>query len=184
MTSLPPPPAFGEADPAAFDPAVIGVTVYSAGTPFDPAAGESAAEPGVAVLRSGQLTSAWRITFVVGWVAVILGLAAVVKTSRTMGLSTWWLGASGDPRVVFVQALPFIPSVLVIIAASRNSRFVPVFGVITSALVALIATGDIGRFDRLAIVQFVVAGGGLLVSVAACAGMVRNDGRVRSVPMN
>lgn len=162
MTSLPPPPANVQADPAAIDPAAI-----------DPA-----------VLRGGQLTPAWRITFVVGWVAVVLGLAAVVKTSRTMGLSTWWLGASGDPRVVFVQALPFIPSVLVIIAASRNSRFVPFFGVVASALVALIATGDIGRFDRLAIVQFAVAGGGLLVSVAAFAGMVRTDDRVCSVPIN
>ncbi len=184
MTSLPPPPAFGEADPAAIDRA-IGMTVNVAeGAQFEPAAGESAARSGLAVLRSGQLTPAWRITFVVGWVAVVLGLAAVVKTSRTMGLSTWWLGASGDPRVVFVQGLPFIPSVLVIIAACRNSRFVPVFGVIASALVALIAAGDIGRFDRLAIVQFVVAGGGLLVSVAACAGMVRSDGRVCSVPIN
>ena len=56
--------------------------------------------------RPGDLTTTWRTLFAVGWAGVVMGVAAVLKTSRTMGLATWWLGPEADPTIVFVEALP------------------------------------------------------------------------------
>lgn len=135
-----------------------------------------------APLRPGQLTVAWRNLFLVGWVAVLLGFAAVAKTSRTLGLSTWWLGASAQPQIILIQMLPFVPGVLLVIGAARNSRFLPFTGIIGAIALAAIATADIGRFDRLALVQFVIAGGGLAVSIASLAGMAQSRSAARARP--
>ncbi|MEK7423937.1 MAG: hypothetical protein AAB131_08875 [Actinomycetota bacterium] len=125
--------------------------------------------------RVGQLAAGWRVTFALGWCGVLLGFAAVAKTARTMGLSTWWLGASAEPRFVLIQVVPFVPGVLLVTGAMRNARFLPYVGIIGAIALAAVATGDVGRFDRLALVQFVIAGGGMAVSVASFAGMLRRD---------
>ena len=115
----------------------------------------------------------WRSMFIIGWGGVILGLGAVVKSSRTMGLSTWWLGPEADPNNVVFNALPFVVPVIVVILAFRNVRYLPYFGLLGAIALAAIATGDIGRFDALAQVELLTAAVGLLVSIAAFAGMLR-----------
>lgn len=141
--------------------------------PDDPGAPSSAGWDPVHVPRPGELTGAWRVVFAVGWICVVLAFASVWKSSRTMGLSTWWLGASAEPRFVLIQMLPFVPAVALVVAAARRARRLPHFGVAGALALAGIAAGDLGRFDRLALVELVVAGAALLLSVASFAGLLR-----------
>jgi hypothetical protein len=133
----------------------------------------ASSEGSSAPLVAGQLTQGWKVVFGIGWCGVLLGFAAVAKTARTIGLSTWWLGASADPRFFIIQALPFVPGVLLVIAALRGARYLPYYGLLGALSLAAIAAGDIGRFDRLALVEFAIAAAGGAVSAAAFAGLVR-----------
>ena len=123
--------------------------------------------------RAGQLTPAWRMVLGFGWAAIIIGYAAVWETSRVIGLSTWWLGAEAEPRLVLVQLLPFYGPILVAVAAAANWRYAPYLGIAVSVIGAAIAAADLGRVQWLAVVEFVLAGAGLFISVASLAGMYR-----------
>lgn len=124
--------------------------------------------------RAGELTPAWRVVFGLGWVGVILAFAAVWKSGRTLGLSPWWLGPSGDPHLLFVNLIPFVPSVAVVLLAMRNVRYLPWVGIAASLALAGVATGDLDRFNGIAAVEFAAAGAAVLISAAAFAGMHRS----------
>jgi hypothetical protein len=111
--------------------------------------------------------------FVLAWAGVFLGLASVWKTSRTVGLATWWLGSSSDPRLVVVQVAPFVVPVALLIAAWRRVRWLPLWGALGAVLLAGVAAGDLGGFTRLSVVEFAVAGAAFLVSIASAAGLLR-----------
>lgn len=133
--------------------------------------------------RAGELTVPWRTTVLVTWVGIVLVHASVWRTARTMGLSTWWLGPPATPQLFVVQLLPFVAPIAMVIAASRPTRHLPLAGVLASLAGAAIAAGDLGRFDRLALLELVAAGAGLLVSVASLAGVLRSEREVdRSIP--
>jgi hypothetical protein len=123
--------------------------------------------------RPGELTPAWRVVLGVAWAGVVLGLAAMWKSARTLGLSPWWLGPESNPRALVVQILPFVLPVAMVIATMRNLRHLPFLGMGTAVVVAAIATGDLDRSSGLAAVEFAMATAGLLASVAAIAGMYR-----------
>lgn len=132
--------------------------------------------------RPGQLTLGWRTVFIVGWAGVVLGLGAVLKSSRTMGLSTWWLGPNADPNSIVLQLLPFVVPGAVIVLAFRNARFLPYIGLIGALLLGAISVGDLGRFDGLAQVELATAAVGLLISLAAFAGLLRPGPPAPAVP--
>ena len=123
--------------------------------------------------RVGQLTPMWRLVFGIGWAAVIVGLVAVWESSRVIGLSTWWLGADAEPRNLLFNLLPFYAPLLVMFAAISNWRFAPYFGMATAVIGAAIGAGDLGRVQWIAVVELVLAGAALCISVAALAGMYR-----------
>jgi hypothetical protein len=131
--------------------------------------------------RAGQLTPAWRMVFGFGWAGIIVGYAAVWETSRIIGLSTWWLGADAEPRLLLVQLAPFYGPILVAVAAVLNWRYAPYLGIAVSAIGAAIAAADLGRVQWLAVVEFVLAGAGLCISVASLAGMYRPVRRTEPV---
>ncbi len=162
MSSLPPPPAPGTyPGPSTVAPDDVRVRIP----------------------RSGELTVPWRTTLLIAWVGIVLVYASVWRTARTMGLSTWWLGPSAEPRVFVVQLLPFLAPLVMVIAASRPTRYLPIVGIVAGVSGALIAIGDLGRFDRLALLELTAAAAGLLVSVASMAGMLRSEPEVdRSIP--
>lgn len=124
------------------------------------------------VRRAGELTTGWRIVFIAGWVAVVLGIAAVWKASRIVGLSTWWLGPTAQPRLILISLIPFFVALLVVGVAVRNMRHLPWIGVLGAIALAGVALGDVGRFDGLALVELAVAAGALLISVASFAGVL------------
>ena len=123
--------------------------------------------------RVGQLTPMWRLVFGIGWAAVIVGLVAVWESSRVIGLSTWWLGADAEPRNLLFNLLPFYAPLLVMFAAISNWRFAPYFGMATAVIGAAIGAGDLGRVQWIAVVELVLAGAALCISVASLAGMYR-----------
>lgn len=113
--------------------------------------------------------------YLVTWVCVVLVLASVWRSARTMGFSTWWLGPSSAPQPVVVQLLPFVGPLVAVIAAGRNLRFLPLIGVVVALAGIGIALVDVGSFDRLVWLQVVASGAGLLVSIAGLAGRYTGD---------
>ena len=121
----------------------------------------------------GQLTSGWRIVTGLTWALVIVAYVAVWKTSRELGLSTWWLGPFGDPQPAFVTMLPFVAPLVMVLLAVNNSRWLPWAGFGAAAVLALVAVFDIAKVPRLAIVELAIAAAGALIAAAGFAGRYR-----------
>jgi hypothetical protein len=123
--------------------------------------------------QPGQLTVAWRSWFITVWTLVLIGWAFVWGSSRSLGLSTWWLGPEGAPRTLLVQVLPLLPSVAAIVCGFRNVRRCPFVGIAASLMLVLVGLGDLGRFRGLAAVELALAASALAISAASFAGMYR-----------
>ena len=129
---------------------------------------ERAGEPQV-----GQLTAGWRITVLATWVLVFLGYTAVWKASRELGLATWWLGPTAEPRPIPILLVPFIVPLAMILATINNSRRLPWYGLAAAAVGVVIAIPDLGTFRRLGLVELGIAVAAGAVSVASIAGRYR-----------
>ncbi len=148
--------------------------------PFEPP--DAPAVPLVRPARlAGQLSPGWRLVFGLGWALVVVGTAAVWEASRVIGLSTWWLGPDAEPRLLLFQLLPFYGPIIVTIAAISNWRYAPYLGIGVAALGAAIGIGDLGRVRWIAVVELVLAGAALCISIAALAGMYRRVGDAHTV---
>lgn len=124
---------------------------------------------------AGQLTRGWRIASGIVWGLVFVGFIAVWKTSRELGLSTWWLGPIGEPASPILALVPFVAPVAMILLAVNNVRWLPWFGLAASALITVVATFDIDRVPRLAVVEFAIAGAGALTAIGGLSGRCRNE---------
>ncbi len=122
---------------------------------------------------AGQMTNGWRIVTGLVWALVIVAYVAVWKTSRELGLSTWWLGPFGDPQPAFVTMLPFVPPLVMVLLAVNNSRWLPWAGLGAAAMLAVIAVVDIGSVPRLGFVELAIAAAGGSIAVAGFAGRYR-----------
>ena len=129
--------------------------------------------PPVPQPRAGQLSPMWRLVFGIGWVAIVVGYAVVWEISRVIGLSTWWLGADSEPRILLIQLLPFYGPILVTVAAISNWRYVPYFGILVGLAGGAIGIADLDRVRWIATVELVLAGAAVCISVASLAGMYR-----------
>lgn len=112
--------------------------------------------------------------FGLGWLAAALALAAVWSASRQIGLSTWWLGPPARPRPVFVNVVPFVAPLALVVAAVNRVRYLPWLGVAGAVAIAAVGLGDLGRVRGLGIAELVIAGAAALVSLASLAGMYRS----------
>jgi hypothetical protein len=125
------------------------------------------------VPTSGQLTNGWRFVSGVVWAFVIVAYVAVWKTSRELGLSTWWLGPFGDPRPAFITMLPFVAPVVMLLLVVNNSRLVPWFGLVAAAGMVLIGLFDLATVPGLAVVELAIAAAAASISAAGFAGPYR-----------
>jgi hypothetical protein len=125
--------------------------------------------------RAGELTSGWRLVTGVTWMLVVVGLGCVWKTSDQLGLSTWWLGPRGEPRSIVVQLLPFVPGVLMVLAAINHVRFLPWFGLAAAGLIVLTGLFDVVRFTGLGLLEIAIGVAAAVVSLVSLAGMYRKD---------
>jgi hypothetical protein len=123
--------------------------------------------------KVGQLSPMWRIAFGIGWAAITVGYAAVWESSRVIGLSTWWLGADSEPRILLIQLLPFYGPILATVAAISNWRYVSYFGILVGLAGAAIGIADLDRVRWIATVELVLAGAAVCISVASLVGMYR-----------
>jgi hypothetical protein len=125
-------------------------------------------------VRPGNLTPNWTTVFWLGWMGVADGFSVIWYSARITGMATWWLGPETAPRLVFVSLLPFVAPLGLTLMALTHRRWLPWFGIAGAAITALVAVGDIGGPARYFAIEFALAGGGLLVSVASFAGMLRD----------
>jgi len=112
------------------------------------------------------------MTFIAGWVGVIIGLGAIWQACRVGGIAPWWLGPETNPRFFLVIALPFIPPIIAIVAASTGMRYACHIGIVAGLLVAAVALGDLDH-PGLALVEACVGFAGVLISVACLGGRMR-----------
>lgn len=123
---------------------------------------------------AGQLTLGWRIATAIVWGLVFVALVAVWKTSRELGLHTWWLGPPGAPVFPLVSMMPFVAPVAMILLSVNNVRGLPWFGLGASALTAVVAVFDVAKVPRLALVELAIAVAGALAAVASLSGRYRS----------
>ncbi|MDO8392640.1 MAG: hypothetical protein Q7V57_19365 [Actinomycetota bacterium] len=124
-------------------------------------------------LRPGHLLAGWATMFWLGWLLVGGSFGAVWYSSRVTGLSTWWLGPETEPRLFLLNIVPFVAPFGLAFLALRSARYLPWWGILGALLSAGIAAGDLADEPRYAIIEFALAAAGLLISVAAFAGMLR-----------
>ena len=153
-------------------PAVPPPPMTPSRTPGDAPDAASSGGPARPV-RAGQLTLGWRAATAIVWGFVVVGFVAVWKTSRELGLSTWWLGPWGEPQPAYVTMLPFVAPIAMIVMAVNSTRRLPLIGLAAAAITALIATFDLSRVPRLAGVELAIAAAGALTAIAGFAGQYR-----------
>lgn len=123
--------------------------------------------------RPGDLAPGWASGLVGGWLLVTVGLGAVWVSSRTTGMSTWWLGPEARPVSPLVNALPFVLPLAVVTGALLGARHMAWLGVLAAMATAAVGIGDLGRVAGYAVAELALAVGGLLVSLASRAGTYR-----------
>jgi hypothetical protein len=123
--------------------------------------------------RAGELTPRWRMVTALTWIAVAAALGAVWRTSDQLGLSTWWIGPRGEPNARIVQVLPFVPAVLMTLAAVNHVRHVTWFGLLAAATTVALGVGDLGRIARLGVVEIAIGVAAAAVSLASLTGTYR-----------
>jgi hypothetical protein len=106
---------------------------------------------------------------------VVFGLGAVWVSSRTTGLSTWWIGPEARPASVLVSVIPFVLPTAVMIGVLAGTRHMAWLGIAASLATAAVGIGDLGRVAAYGIVELALAGGGLLIALAAFAGTYRRS---------
>ena len=126
--------------------------------------------------RPGELTTGWSILTGLGWIVIVVVLAATWNVSRQLGLSTWWLGPAHDQRPPYIMVLPFVAPAVIIALVGNRVRYVPWIGLLGAAATAAVGLGDLGRVRGVAVVELIAAAAGLLVSIASFSGMYRAAG--------
>lgn len=125
--------------------------------------------------RPGDLTPGWSTVFWLSWAGVTAGLAAVWYSSRITGLATWWLGPEVSPHLIFVNLAPFVAPLALCVLALSHRRWLPYWGIAGAIATALVAVFDLDHVRGYAVVEFILAAGGMAVSVASFGGLLRRD---------
>lgn len=149
--------------------------------PDPPAAAPSLPQPGpyeapalvASPPRAGELTREWSTVFWMGWLLIAASFVAIWVSSVKLGLATWWLGPTTEPRFILINLLPFFAPLGLAVAAVMRLPRLPWWGIGGAVGLAAIAAFDISDVPGYAAIEFGLAAAGLLVSVAAFAGMYR-----------
>lgn len=151
-TELPPPPPLPAADaPAPFEPMPM------------PTGGWSYTAPSPA----RHMTPGWRGALVVGWLAVMAGVASFANSGFLVSASPFWLD------VPLLPVLPFVVPVVAVFTLLRDWRFALLASLAGAVSLAVVGVIDIGFGSRpVGEGEVVLAIGGALLTVAGLAGRV------------
>lgn len=128
-------------------------------------------------LEPGDLVASWRVVIVITWALTVFAYSVVWKTSRELGIGTWWLGARSDPQPLVVNLIPFAVAITFGVIASSRVKGLPRTTVIGAFVLAAIALPDYSRSLGLANLEMVIAGAVLLVGLGAFTGVVKTADR-------
>ena len=99
-----------------------------------------------------------------------LALLALAIASRAVGKPVTWLGPESNPKFFGLWVAPFVAPIAAGFCAIKYGRWVSLVGAAASAALAIVATIDFDSTPGIAIGEFVLAGAGILISIAALAG--------------
>lgn len=117
-----------------------------------------------------QLTRIWRNVTAVSWLVLGLALLALAISSRNAGKPTWWLGPESRPQFIGLWVIPFLAPIAAIIASLRFSRWATLVSLLSSLVLAVVALFDLQPTPGVAIGEFILAGAGVLITLASLAG--------------
>ncbi|MEQ1700424.1 MAG: hypothetical protein ABMA25_09950 [Ilumatobacteraceae bacterium] len=129
--------------------------------------------PAAPTPRAGELTRQWSTLFWLGWLLIAASFVAIWVSSAKIGIATWWLGPTTEPRFILINLLPLIAPLGLAIAAVMRARRLPWFGIAGAVVAAVIAAFDIADAPGYAAIEFALALAGLFISVAGFGGMYR-----------
>ena len=111
----------------------------------------------------------WRALASASWVGLLLCYIAVAVSSRNIGKSAWWLGPESNPQFFLVSALPFVIVIAGLVATQRPRKYTVLIHL--GCVLALLgfAIGDIDNAPGVAMLEFVLAGIALLVTLVSLA---------------
>lgn len=119
-----------------------------------------------------QLTRTWRNVTALSWLVLGLAILALAISSRSLGKPAWWLGPESQPRFFLIWATPFVPPLASIITSLRFSRWAPPVSFVSALALGVVAVFDLQNSPGIATGEFVLAGAGVLISIASLAGRI------------
>jgi hypothetical protein len=111
----------------------------------------------------------WRVLASVSWVGIFLCQVAVAVSSRNIGKSAWWLGPESNPQFPLLWGLPFAITIAGLVATQRPRRYTIFIHLGCVAALVGVALGDVSNAPGVALLEFVLAGIALLVSLVSLA---------------
>jgi hypothetical protein len=123
---------------------------------------------GAPAVRRRTLTTGWRWVLACGWGMVMAGIGIVANTGFLLGDPPFWTGNG-------LAVLPFIAPVLVLVALAADWRYEILLSFAAVAATAGIAVVDLVHARPMGYGELIFAVVGLLVTIAAMAGLVPNS---------
>ena len=122
--------------------------------------------------KVSQLTRTWRNVTALSWLVLGLAVLALAISSRSLGKPAWWLGPESQPQFFLLWATPFVPPLASIVTSLRFSRWATPVSFVSALALAVVAVFDLQNSPGIAAGEFVLAGAGVLISIASLAGRI------------
>ena len=114
------------------------------------------------------LTTGWRWVLAGGWGMVMAGIGVVANTGFLLGDPPFWTGNG-------LAVLPFLAPVLVLVALAADWRYEIPLSFVAVAATAAIGIADLFHATPMGYGELIFAVVGLLVTLAALAGLVPRE---------
>jgi len=118
-----------------------------------------------------ELRAPWSGVLTVGWIAVGLALVAIASTSRQVGKPVWWLGDAVPVSPTVWWIVPLLGPFVAVAASVNRAGTALVASGGASVWVVAVAARDLGVSPAAGVLELLLGGAGVLLTVAASAGV-------------